>query len=323
MSAFDWLPILVAASTIAAVAGVVFMASRDDDGSLVVTTEPAQPEPGSNEPAVVDPDAGTDTDASQPPPATDPPITEPAPPRPAGPFSFDVPDQIGEPLPRTVLLTVDAVNSRWWVVGQGASRNIPFPDGEVVVGSPVIGPDGLLYAPVAAELRHTSPRRVVAFDPLSFEEVASYPVGPSIYDRLELVNGALQLGAAEDRYFDVPLGTPTVAIDYNTRLVTISLSGTQREFRFPENWLINGRDVAPINDGSVVVRASATGDTDEWDLVLVRLFLDGTTAVGIVNNGSTTNGAPQITSDGFVQLEGPSVVRYDLPDFAGTDPLAG
>ena len=73
----------------------------------------------------------------------------------------------------------------------------------------------------------------------------------------------------------------------------------------------------------MVVRALAGVDTDDRSLVLVRLWLDGTTAAGTIENDSTTNGAVQITPDGLVQLEGTSVVRYELPGFAGGDPLAG
>jgi hypothetical protein len=345
-----WLPILIAACTIAAVAGVVVLTSRDGDESIVVTTEPAQPDstqPDATVPTVFEPDAEQpdSTGADEP----------------FSPFSFDVPDDIGQPLPRTELLTAtigsgelelgwddcqeceqlrpwgpvvdtddtiyiaDVVNSRWRVVRDGTSTSIPFPDGEVVAGSPVIGPDGLLYAPVAAELRHSSPRRVVAYDLATFREVASYPIGPSTPDRLELVNGELLLGGIVVTTFDVPLGTPTIDIDHEARLVTVSLSGTQREFHFPDEWLIDGRDAAPIDDGSVVVRALAPLPADEFrfEVVLVRLWLDGTTAAGIVNNGSTTNSAIQITSDGMVQLEGTIVVHYDLPEFAGTDPLVG
>ena len=79
--------------------------------------------------------------------------------------------------------------------------------------------------------------------------------------------------------------------------------------------MIDGRG-APIDDGSVVVRALAAVDNDDWEFVLVRLWLDGTTAAGVVNNDSTTNAAIQITSDGQVQLEGTTVVHYDLPELA-------
>lgn len=358
-----WLPILLAASTIAAVAGIVLLTTRDGDESIVVTTEPGQPDstqPDVAEPAVIAPDM------KQPDADADAGVTEPSAPtaqaadvEPLSPFSFDVLDEIGQPLPRTELYVADigsgelelgwddcqeceqlspwgavvdadgtiyiadVVNSRWRVVDDGTSTNVPFPVGEVVVGKPVIGPDGLLYAPVAAELRQTAPRRVAAYDPVSFQEVASYPVGSTISDRLDLVNGELLLGGLVVTTFDVPLGTPTIDIDYDAGLVTVSLSGTQREFQFPQNWLIDGRDAVPIDDGSVVVQAVAPLPTDEFrsEVVLVRLWLDGTTAAGIVNNEDpTTNAAIQITSDGLVQLEGTTVVHYDLPELTAGEP---
>ena len=337
----------------AALTGLV-LATRGDDDALVVTTQPSQPD--DTDPAQVDDTipGAIEPDVTEAPTAT----TLPEAVDPVDPFDFDVPDDIGQPLPRTGAVTADVgagdldlgwedcqeceplrpwapvvgadgtiyvadvVNTRWRVVGQGASRNIPFADGEIVAGSPVIGPDGLVYAPVAAELRQTAPRRVVAYDPSTLAEVASYPVGTTVYDRLELVNGQLLLGDTVVTSFDVQLGTPTVDIDHDAGLVTISLSGTQRRFQFPESWLINGRDAVPIDDGSVVVRVLAPIATDDYEPVLVRLWLDGTTAAGTVANDSTTNGAVQITSAGLVQLEGTSVVRYELPDFAGGDPLA-
>jgi hypothetical protein len=222
------------------------------------------------------------------------------------------------------IFIADVINDRWRVVRQGVSTNIPFADGEVVAGSPVIGPDGLLYAVVSAELRHTSPRSVVAYDTTTFEQVARYEVGPSIFDRLQVINGQLELGTTVVRTFDMPLGTPTVDIDHDAGVVTVSLSGTQRAFHFPEGWLINGRDAVPIDDASVVVRALAPIPAEEsrFDVVLVRLWLDGTAAAGTIASDSSTNSAIQITSAGLVQMEGTTVVHYDLPGFAGVDPLA-
>ena len=348
-----WVPILVAAASVAALTGLV-LATRGDDDALVVTTQPSQPD--DTDPAQVD---DTIPGAIEPDEAPTPTTVANLVDGDLDPFRFDVPDDIGQPLTRTELYSADigpgeldlgwedcqecdplrpwspvvdadgtiyiadVVNSRWRVVRDGTSTNIPFTDAEVVAGSPVIGPDGLLYAPVAAELRQTAPRRVVAYDLSTLAEVASYPVGTTVYDRLELVNGELLLGDVVVTGFDVQLGTPTVGIDHETGVVTISLSGTQRRFQFPEGWLINGRDAVPIEDGSVVVRVLAPIATDEYELVLVRLWLDGTTAAGTVANDSTANGAIQITSDGLVQLEGTSVVRYELPDFAGGDPFAG
>ncbi len=184
----------------------------------------------------------------------------------------------------------------------------------MVAGAPVLGPDGLIYAILSPDLNPASTWRVAAFDSATFEELAGYGLTTGIkHNELEIVNGMLVMGPDEVRSFDVPLGTPTVGIDNNGAvLVTVSLSGTQRQFHFPEGWFIHPLDSTPIDDGSVVVRAKAP-DAPAGVHVLVRLWLDGTTAAGTFPNDSSTNGAVQITSAGLVQLEETSVVRYDLP----------
>ena len=351
-----WIPMLVAAATVAAVSAVI-LTIRGDTDSLVVTTQPSQPspttevDPATTVPVVPQPSPIT-TDGTDATPPTSVPAGDP------DPYSVEVPDDIGRPLTRTVIAAAevgagdqelgvedcqaceplrpwapvvdadgtvyvaDVVNGRWRVVRQGESTNIPFTSGEVVAGSPVIAWDGLLYAVVAAELGPTAPRRVVAYDPFTFDEVASYPVGATTDDRLTIDNGQLHLDDVVVTDLYRPPGTPIVGINETADAVTIGLSGILHEFRFPEGWLIDGRDVVPLDDGSVVVRASANVDSDRVDVV-VRIWFDGTAAAGTIGGNTSTNGAVQITPVGLVQLEGTNVVRYELPAYTGADPLAG
>ena len=89
--------------------------------------------------------------------------------RPWGPVAIM---SIDEP---TIVLEADAFNRRWIRV-QGDDRLVvPFGD-SVVVGPPVLGPDGLLYALVGPSFAQTDPRRVVAYDTTTLTEVASYDV---------------------------------------------------------------------------------------------------------------------------------------------------
>ena len=342
-----WLPIPVAATTIVVVTGIVILANRGDNETIVVTTEPPQ------DTAPTEPEPEPELD-----PATDPgssvpaaPVTLPSTTTPTAALDavIQVPDERGQQLSRTVLATfgtgdgsgelgyescqecepmrplapvvtddgavfvADAHNDRWQIHRDGAWTSLPFRLGEVVTASPVVGHDGLIYASVADDHAGRSGARIVSYDPQTMDIVASYPGANPMYPTVDLVNGTIEMGGQSVHTFDAPLGRPTWNVEWQTSLVTLSLSGIRRQFQLPTDWSTNDTEVAALDDGSIALRAYARDDSGPLEYLLVRLWPDGTWATGrIATNPSTTNLDGRFSSTGYVQLED-AIVEYELP----------
>lgn len=232
-----------------------------------------------------------------------------------------------------IVLVADAFNRRWVRAQGDIITIIPFGDA-VVVGSPVLGPDRLVYALVGATFNQLDPRRVVAYEPLGMSEVASFDVSERIANRLEIWNGQLLLGDEVVTTFDLPLGTPTIDIQFSNPTVdpviehttiTISGSGVQHSFVLPDDWSLNGRESVTLDDGSVLVRVIQLSDGEQpMPTALLRLWADGTYSTHLVtdtNRNPTIGLDVQLTTSGLVQLErvqgGPTEVAAYLVDGIG------
>ena len=347
-----WMPILAAAAALVVVAGIVLVATRDDESGMVVTTEPTVPQattPEVTTPSVQTVPSTVPEAAPATTPSTDPPDDAPV-------LVTDLP---GPALERTVLATyergdgagalgfescqecepvrpwapivtadgtllvADAFNDRWQIHRDGAWTSLPHRPGEVVVASPVVGHDGLVYAMVADDLSGRSGVQVVAYDPQTMDIAATYPGGDTAYGSVDLVNDEIQVGGRVVTTIDTPLGTPTWELVGQTGEVTLSVSGVQRRFQLPADWSISNGHTASLADGSLVLHVVVPneGGTSDWSIV--RLWADGSFATGsIPTNPGTTDLLGRVTSTGWVQLED-SIVEYALPEFVGPDPLAG
>lgn len=351
-----WLPIVVAAATILAVGGVVLLA-RDDSGSVVSTTEPPAPDESTTVPEAPDRSDVVDTTAPADGPTTTEAATVAEPVERPAEESVTIPDEIGPQLDRTVLATFgfgdgpgelgfedcqeceplrphapvvaddgtifvpDAYNERWQVFRDGTWTSVPFPDGEIAAGSPVVGPDGLLYARVAEDHAGQSRSRVVAYDPDTFEIVESYPGPMWTGAGVDLVSGSIELGGRVVHTPEARLGLATWQVDRTAHEVTIALSGVTRTFRLPDRWETDEAAAVP-DDGSVVFHIWARNDNGPGDWFLLRLWADGTWATGSIGRSpGTTNLEGRFSRTGFVQLED-AIVEYALPGYVGPDPLA-
>ena len=348
-----WLPILVAAASVAVVTGIV-LTTRGGDDTLVVTTEPSAPDAtkpiDDTIPGVVEPGA-TQVPTTTAVPDTTIPLAPDA--------VVVVPDERGGQLARSVLTTygtgegpgdlgfescqecepvrpfapivtgdgtvfvADAFNDRWQIFRDGGWTSLPYRPGEVVTAAPVVGPDGLIYASVADDLAARTGLRIVSYDPLTMDVVDSYPGGNPAVSSVDLVNDAIEVGGNRVHTFDAPLGRPTWNVDEQAGLVTLSLSGIQRSFQLPTNWATYNTEAMALDDGSIVLRVYALDESGPLGWLLLRLWPDGTWATGTIGaNPVATNLDGRFTSTGYVQLED-AIVEYELPGFAGTDPLAG
>ncbi len=348
-----WIPILVAAASVAVITGIV-LTTRGGDDTLVVTTQPSVPDATApiddTIPGVVEPDTIQVPTTTAVPDTTIPLVPDAV---------VVVLDERGPELARTVLATygagdgpgdlgfescqecepvrpfapvvtddgtvfvADAFNDRWQIFRDGAWTSLPYRKGEVVTASPVMGPDGLIYASVADDLTGRTGLRIVSYDPPTMAVVDSYPGGSPAYSTVDLVNDAIEVGGQRIHTFDAPLGRPTWNVDAQASLVTLSLSGIQRAFQLPTNWATYNTEAVALDDGSIVLRVYALDGSGPLRWLLLRLWPDGTWATGTVGtNPSTTNLDGRFTNTGYVQLED-AIVEYELPGFAGIDPLAG
>lgn len=342
-----WLPILIAAASAATIGGIVLIVRNDTPERIVSTTGPDGPSP-----SLVD-TAPASTPQTEPEPATTvvPDTTVPAP--------FDavvaVPDERRPQLVRTVLATygvgdgpgqlgfescqecepvrpfapvvtddgtvfvADAYNDRWQVFRDSTWTSFPYRVGEVVTATPVVGPDGLIYASVADDLAGRSGLRIVSYDPHTWDVVATYPGGNPASGSVDLVNDAIEVAGRSVHTFDALLGVPRWNVDRQTSRVTLSLSGIQRQFRLPPGWWTNDTEVTPLDDGSIVLRVDGSDGAGPPDWLLVRLWPDGTWATGTIGTSpSTTNLDGRFSDTGYVQLED-AIVEYALPTKANGD----
>ena len=351
-----WVPLLIAAASVAAIAGIVLVVRGDSPDTIVSTSEPDAPAsdrgrrrarlgPGAHR---ADEHRRGDDDRAarhhcraagrsrrhRVRTSTDQQLTRTV----LATYGHgDGPDDLGyescqecEPLtPFAPIVTddgtvfvADAYNERWQIFRNGDWTSLPYRPGEVVTATPVVGPDGLIYASVADRLGTWSGMRIVSYDPLTMDLVESYPGGSPAYSTVDLVNGTIEM-AGRIRTFDASLGRPTWDVDWQTSLVTLSLSGIQRKFQLPGSWHTSDIEVAALDDGSIVLRVYVLADSGPLDYLLVRLWADGSWATGrIARSPGTTNLDGRFTDTGYVQLED-AIVEYAFPTFAGVDPLAG
>jgi hypothetical protein len=336
-----WLPILIAAASAATIGGIVLIVRNDTPERIVSTTEPDGPVP-----SAVD-TAPASTPQTEPEPATTvvADTTVPAP--------FDavvaVPDERGPQLARTVLATygvgdgpgqlgfescqecepvrpfapvvtddgtifvADAFNERWQIFSNGDWKALAYRTGEVVTAAPVVGPDGLIYASVADDLAGRTGLRIVSYDPQTMDVVATYPGGSPMYFAVDLVNDAIEMGGQRIHDVEYPLGTPTWDVHWETGLVTLSLSGVQRQFQLATGWETGDTEAKALDDGSIVLRVYVLEESGPLGWLLVRLWPDGTWATGTIGNSpSTTNIDGRFSGTGYVQLED-AIVEYALP----------
>jgi hypothetical protein len=356
-----WVPILAAAAVIAAVAGIVLAVRDDGPDQIVVTTEPERPDDTVDE-TVDDADVAVVGTVPDTVPGSSAPDTTAA-------IPIDevvvVPDEIGPPLTRRVLATyavgdgpgelgfedcrecepvvpwapvvtgdltvyvADVWNGRWQLFRDGEWASLPFRAGEIVVASPVVGPDGLIYAAVADALAPVNQRRVVAYEAdLTATETYDVATGGVFFGSVDLVGGdALRYGYSEVRRFDLPLGSATWGVDGETREVSLALSGVFRQFRLPTTWGVSDHDATALDDGSVVLHAWVQREQEgPLDWFLVRLWPDGRWATGTIGTRPITTGLDgRFSRTGFVQLETGEIVEYAYPSDAGAGdaPLTG
>ncbi len=305
-----WVPLLIAAASIAAVGGIVLVVRGDSPDSIVSTSEPDAPAPSEVDVVPDTAPAATEQTGTVEATTTVPSDTTVAPP---DDLVVAVPDEYGPQLTRTVLATygrgdgpddlgfmscqeceplrpfapvvtddgtifvADADNERWQIFSDGAWTSLPYRPGEVVTASPVIGLDGLIYASVADDLPGRSGLRIVSYDPGTMDVVATHPGGNSMYSTVDLVNDAIEMGGQRIHTLEYPLGMPTWDVDWETGLVTLSLSGIQRQFQLPPGWRTNEIEVKALEDGSIVLRVYVlAADSESLDWLLVRLWPDGT-----------------------------------------------
>jgi hypothetical protein len=328
-----WLPILIAAASAATIGGIVLIVRNDTPERIVGTTEPDAPSPSTVDTA---PASAPQTESE--------------------PTTTVVPDEQGPQLARTVLATygvgdgpgqlgfescqecepvrpfapivtddgtvfvADAFNARWQIFRDDTWTSFPYRVGEVVTTTPVVGLDGLIYASVADDLAGRTGLRIVSYDPQTMDLVATYPGGNPASGTVDLVNDAIEVGSRSVHTFDAKLGMPTWDVDGASSLVTLSLSGVQRQFQLPTSWRTNNTEATGLADGSIVLRASVLSESGPLGWLLVRLWPDGMWATGTIGDSPSTNNLDgRFTTTGYVQLED-AIVTYELPTSGSNGP---
>lgn len=301
-----WLPILIAA---ASAGGIVLTACSDDPEPIVSTDEPAIPAPFDAVVAVPDERGPQLTRAVLATYGTGDGLGE---------LGFESCQECEPVRPFAPIVTgdgtvfvADAHNSRWQIFRDDTWTSVPYRVGEVVTATPVVGPDGLIYASVADDLAGRAGLRIVSYDPQTMDLVESYPGGDPGYSTVDLVNDAIEVGGRSVHTFDAKLGIPTWNVDGGR--VTLSLSGIQRRFQLPTDWETFDTEAKALDDGSIVLRAYVLSETGPLGWLLVRLRPDGTWATGTIGSSpATTNSDGRFGSTGYVQLED-AIVEYEFP----------
>lgn len=329
-----WLALASAAAVVALIAGIVVVQTQRSSSPV----EPIATSPEVDDPATTVPSSSSVPTSTTPVPTSeeavnvDAALGAPLARRVLATYSDgDGPDQLGteqcdecEPLRPWApvvsadgsVFVADSVNARWQVFRDGAWTAAPYRSGETVVGSPVIGSDGLIYALVADDV--SADRTVVSYSPADLSLVETYGPASSSDWSVDLRNGVIEVGDAQIVDLGVPLGQPTWDVDRESNTITIALSGVRRAFRLPPEWVPSTDGVSVLADGSVaaqVVTGPTDGNVDPQGFVL-RMWPDGSYATGTVaTRPATKNFDAEFTATGLVQLEVGEIAEYDLPAF--------